>query len=462
MVIDGIGEWACTSIGFGENNKIKIIKEQRFPHSLGFLYSAFTQYLGFKVNAGEYKVMGLAPYGKPIYIDTIKDNIANFSENGVITIDTQYFDFITGSTMVNGKFCEIFGNPIFDPKSSLQQKQMDIASSIQKFFEQAIKRIVAYASQITKSQNLVMAGGVALNCVANGEILKDKLFKNVWIQPAAGDAGSALGAALLASYDHFKIERVLVKGQDSQKASLLGDEFSNSEIEEVLKNYNFKYYFFPNDKLFDEISELLIKKNVIGIFQGKMEFGPRALGSRSIIADPRIQSMQKKINLNIKFRESFRPFAPIVKEDKANQWFDILQNDNYMLFTADVLQEKLKQLSNEQKNVQGIERLNIKLSEIPAVTHVNGSARLQTINSTKHPYVYKILDSFETKTDCPVLVNTSFNIRGEPIVRTPLDALRCFMNTNMDILVLENFVAHKSEQKDQLIEEQYKNYIKND
>ena len=462
VVIDGIGEWACTSIGYGNKEKIELLKEQRFPHSLGFLYSAFTQYLGFRVNSGEYKVMGLAPYGEPIYLKKIKENIANINNDGVVSLDTSYFDFMTGEKMINENFCKVFDGPIFNPNNELTQREMNIASSIQYFVEEAVENIVKFSIKTTGNRNVVMAGGVALNCVANGKILKNNIVDNLWIQPAAGDAGSALGSALLANYEHYGLNRNLINNEDSQKSSLLGDIFSENKIKESLELYNFNYNQYSEDKLFDKISSSLIEGKVIGVFQGPMEFGPRALGSRSIIGDPRNPSMQKKLNLKIKFRESFRPFAPIVKEEKAKEWFEILQNDNYMLLTADVVKSKMKKLNKEEKQYTGLKKLHLNRSEIPAVTHVNGSARVQTININKHPYIYKILENFEQKTGCPVLVNTSFNIRGEPIVRTPIDALRCFMNTNMDILVLESFFLMKTKQDKQLVEDEYKNFIEED
>lgn len=462
VVIDGIGEWSCTTVGYGESNKINLIAEQRFPHSIGLLYSAFTQYLGFKVDSGEYKVMGLAPYGESKYIDIIKNNLVQIENDGSIQINTEYFDFMTGKSMINEKFCNLFKSPIFNPKHKLTQREMDIAKSIQMIVEEIVTKIVTYAIKQSGFRDVAMAGGVALNCVANGKLLKNKIVDSLWVQPAAGDAGGALGAALLANYCHFKLKRTVHVGHDKQKASLLGDVYTFHEIKNSLDLYDFDYIDVNDDSIYDIISVYLEEGKVIGLFHGAMEYGPRALGSRSIIGDPRNHNMQKIINQKIKFRESFRPFAPIVKEDKAKDWFNLYQNDNYMLLTADVKKNRMKKIKPSDQKKKGFEQLDVLRSEIPAVTHVDGSARLQTINAAKHPYLYNILNKFEEKTGCPVLINTSFNIRGEPIVRTPLDALRCFMNTNMDILILDRFVLQKSKQNSQLIEKDYKDFIKND
>ena len=459
VVLDGIGEWACTSIGRGINNRIELLAEQRFPHSLGFLYSAFTQYLGFKVDSGEYKVMGLAPYGKAIYSEIIKEKLISIKENGILEINTDYFDFMSGKSMINSKFEDLFGKRKRLKDSTLNKFHFDIAASIQEVTEQIVEKIVKFAINLTGSKNLVMAGGVALNCVSNGNLLRKGIVDKIWIQPCAGDGGTSLGAALFAAYNFYDLNRFINKNDD-QKGSYLGPSFSNEKIEKVLKSFDFKYERYEQKaELIDLITDKIIEGNVIGLFQGRMEYGPRALGARSIIADPRNSSMQETLNLKIKFRESFRPFAPMVLEEKSLEWFEKISKSPYMLLTTQVKDIKINKLGTEK---EGFDLLKTVISEIPSVTHVNGSARIQTVNEFQNKYVYQILKNFDLKTGCPILINTSFNIRGEPIVCTPYDALSCFMNTNMDYLVIEDFVLSKKSQKKQLVKNEFLDYLKND
>ena len=459
VVIDGIGEWACTSIGVGKGEKVELLQEQRFPNSVGFLYSAFTQYLGFKVDSGEYKVMGLAPYGKPKYVEKIKNELIDVGDNGTLELELKYFDFISGNQMINKNFDFLFGAPKRKETEILEQFHFDIAASIQAVVEEIIEKIVVYAVKITGNRKLVMAGGVSLNCVSNGKLLNKKIVDELWVQPCAGDGGGALGAALLASYSHFHEERIINKN-DSQKGSYLGPSYSREEIENILKSFGFVYQNFETkEKLFDETANKLNEGKVIGVFQGRMEYGPRALGSRSIIADPRNSRMQENLNQKIKFRESFRPFAPIVLEERSLEWFEKLEKSPYMLFTTQVEKEKLISLSIEEQKKTGLEMLQVVRSKIPAVTHVNQSARIQTVTQDRNYYVYSLLKAFEKKTGCPILINTSFNIRGEPIVCTPFDALQCFMNTNMDFIVLENFLIDKKRQQKQLVQKEFLEYL---
>ncbi len=459
VVLDGIGEWACTSIGKGINNRLELLAEQRFPNSLGFLYSAFTQYLGFKVDSGEYKVMGLAPYGKAIYKEIIKEKLISIHENGVLELNTDYFDFMAGKSMINSKFEDLFGKRKRIKDSVLNNFHFDIAASIQEVTEEIVEKIVQFAVNLAGSRNLVMAGGVALNCVSNGNLISKGIVDKIWIQPCAGDGGTSLGAALFAAYNFYDLNRNINKNDD-QKGSYLGPSFSNEKIEKVLKTFDFKYERYEEkSELIDVITDKIIKGNVIGLFQGRMEYGPRALGARSIIADPRNSSMQEILNLKIKFRESFRPFAPMVLEEKSLDWFENIKQSPYMLLTTKVKDIKMKKLSKE---LEGFDLLKSDISEIPSVTHVNGSARIQTVNKFQNKYIYEILKNFDLKTGCPILINTSFNIRGEPIVCTPYDALSCFMNTNMDFLVLENFILNKKSQNKQLVREEFLDYLKND
>lgn len=448
LTVDGVGEWATTTIGKGDGNSLSLIKEIHFPHSLGLLYSAFTHYTGFKVNSGEYKVMGLAPYGEPKYVDTIYEHIIDLKADGSFTLNMDYFDYCTGLTMTNRKFDKLFGGPRRTPESNLTQKEMDLARSVQEVVEEAILRMARYAKEITGSDNLCMAGGVALNCVANGRILRSGLFKDIWIQPAAGDAGGALGAALAAWHLYLNKPREIIATKDSMKGSYLGPEYTESAIETFLTSKKIPYIKLSYDSLQNDVAELLKQEKVVGWFAGRMEFGPRALGARSIIGDARSQKMQSIMNLKIKYRESFRPFAPAVLRKNVSEYFEMDCDSPYMLLVAPVKEERCMQMSDMQKsNLWGIDLLNVPRSDIPAVTHVDYSARVQTVHKETNPKYYGLIEKFSEKTGCPVIVNTSFNVRGEPIVCTPEDAYRCFMRTEMDYLVLENFLIDKSQQQ---------------
>jgi carbamoyltransferase len=461
LIIDGVGEWSCTTIAHGENNNIKLIAEQRFPHSIGFLYSSFTQYLGFKVDSGEYKLMGLAPYGEPKFVDKIKKNIVSFDSKGQIKLSLEKFDFLNGDKMINQNFENIFGRPQLIEGEEIEQFHMDIAKSIQVVIEEIIYNVTSYAVELTSCRNLVMAGGVALNCVNNGKLLKSCLIDKLWVQPCSGDGGGALGAALATYASVFDSSRK-ININDSQNGSYLGPSFSMDDIKDLLDGYKFIYVKYESANLANELAKQLALGKVVGLFQGRMEYGPRALGARSIIADPRDQKMQSRLNLKIKFRESFRPFAPIVLEESYKEWFEnVGEGSPYMLLTTKVLKSKLVDLSNSEKSKSGFDKLHANRSSIPAVTHVDDSARIQTISKERNNFVYDLLKSFEKETGCPVLINTSFNIRGEPIVCSPSDALRCFMNTNMDILALENYLLIKSEQAGQLVDDNFKDYLKN-
>lgn len=444
ITIDGAGEWQTTTIGIGEGNKIKILKEINFPNSLGLLYSAFTYYCGFRVNSGEYKLMGLAPYGKPVYLDLIKKELIKINDDGSYAINEKYFNYVSGLKMINKKFSALFGRPPLGADGKPDQFYMDIAASIQELFNEILVKIAIKAKSLTNMDNLVLAGGVALNCVANSKILSKSGFKNVWIQPAAGDAGGALGAALYIYYNYQGANRNTDNINDFQKGSYLGPEFTDEEIEIFLKKSGALYRKVSEDELVDTISDAIINQKVIGWFQGRMEFGPRALGSRSIIGDARSSEMQSVMNLKIKFRESFRPFAPSVLEDKAGEYFDTKTASPYMLLTAQVKKDKLIQSDCEGKT--GLELLNLKRSVITAVTHVDNSARLQTVNEKDNGLYYKLIKKFYDKSGCPVIINTSFNVRGEPIVCEPADAYYCFMGTNIDVLALGSFILYKEEQ----------------
>ncbi|MFA4884218.1 MAG: carbamoyltransferase N-terminal domain-containing protein [Candidatus Margulisiibacteriota bacterium] len=454
IVVDAMGEWSCSSIGLGEGAKIELLKEQRFPHSVGLLYSAFTQFLGFKVNSGEYKVMGLAPYGTPKYANLIKDKLVEINDDGSIKLNTEYFDFMTGRRMISRNFQRLFNAPERRPEGPLTERDADVASSIQKVVEEIMGKIVRQAVRLTGQKKVAMAGGVALNCVVNGKLLKSDIVEDLWIQPAAGDAGGALGAALLAHYNLFGRERKADGKNDSQKGSFLGPAFSGETIKKILDLHGFVYDEVGESELPARLCNLIAGGKVIGIFQGKMEFGPRALGARSIIGDARDPDMQKKMNLKIKYRESFRPFAPVVLAEEAAEWFEIKTESPYMLITAQVAAAKL--VPGYDNDRSGIGSINKVRSIIPAVTHVDCSARVQTVDRQRGPYLHRLLEAFKGKTGCPVMVNTSFNVRGEPIVGAPIDALRCFMNTEMDYLVLERFILDKQKQKKQLIESEFK------
>jgi carbamoyltransferase len=446
LTLDGVGEWATTTVAHGKGNEITMLKEIHFPHSLGLLYSAFTYYTGFKVNSGEYKVMGLAPYGKPIYKDLILKNLIDVKNDGSFRLDMSYFNFATGLTMTNKKFEDLFGKPVRKKEDELlTQFHMDIASSIQAVTEEIVVRLTKDIAKEYNVKNLCMAGGVALNCVANGKVLKKKIFQNIWVQPAAGDAGGSLGAALAYWHQELKNERI-TDLTDSMKGSYLGPSYENPIIEKKLISLNANYKKCTDDDLMDILANELSKEKTVGWFQGRMEFGPRALGARSILADPRSERTQKELNLKVKFRESFRPFAPSVLAEDASSWFDLENPSPYMLLVANVKKNIQIPMTHDQEKLFGIERLNIKRSKIPAVTHVDYSARVQTVHQKTNPKYYKLIKKFKSITGCPVLVNTSFNIRGEPIVCTPEDAFKCFMGTNLDILVIENFIMYKEDQ----------------
>ena len=461
LTLDGVGEWATSTVAIGKENRITMTKEIHFPHSIGLLYSAFTYYTGFKVNSGEYKVMGLAPYGEPKYTDIILKELIDVKEDGSFRLNMKYFNYATGLTMTNDKFSKLFGHKVRDPKKELlTQFHMDIAASIQEVVEIIVLKLVSSIQKETKIDNLCLAGGVALNCVANGKIIKNKIFKDVWIQPASGDAGGSLGAALAFWYHELAKPRKQNK-LDSMNGAYLGPKYNEREIEKSLNNLGANFTHYESDKLIEEVAKELKNGKIVGWFQGRMEFGPRALGCRSIIADPRSENMQKNLNLKIKFRESFRPFAPSIIREDLNNWFELNCDSPYMLLVADV--KKSIQIKENQNNKKlfGIERLNLKRSSIPAVTHVDYSARIQTVHSDTNPKYYKLLKRFKKITECPILVNTSFNIRGEPIVCTIEDAFNCFMGTELDLLVCENFVLYKNDQ-DQNFINNYKEKIELD
>jgi len=453
LTADGVGEWATTTVAIGKGNKLDIKKEIHFPHSLGLLYSAFTFYTGFKVNSGEYKLMGLAPYGNPIYEDKILQ-LVDIKEDGTFRLDQDYFNYATGLTMTSSKFHNLFGQEPRNPKyEKLTQFHMDIAASIQKVTEDIMINLSKSIRKEYNIKNLCLAGGVALNCVANGKILKEKIFDNIWIQPAAGDAGGSLGAALALWHLDQGNERK-INLNDDMKGSYLGPEFTQNQIEEELKSIGAIYESVNYEKLINFTSEHLSNEKAIGWFQGRMEFGPRALGGRSILGDPRSEKMQRNLNLKVKYRESFRPFAPsILKEDLSN-WFNLNVESPYMLLVADIKSEKKIEMTEEQKQLFGIDKLNIKRSEIPAVTHVDYSARIQTVNQKNNKYYYDLISKFKEITGCPVIVNTSFNVRGEPIVNTPTDAFNCFMGTELDYLVIGNCILEKNKQ-DQNLKKDY-------
>ena len=446
LTADGVGEWASTTVAIGKSNALDIKKEIHFPHSLGLLYSAFTYYIGFKVNSGEYKLMGLAPYGEPKYENLIKDNLIDIKVDGSFRLNQDFFNYSTGLTMTNNKFHDLFGKqPRDSKKDEITQFHMDIAASIQKVTEDVMLTLSRSLRKEFNIPNLCLAGGVALNCVANGKILKEKIFDNIWIQPAAGDAGGSLGAALALWHLEHKKERK-ISNTDDMKGSYLGPEYSQKEIETKLNNLGAKFEILNEESLLNKTAEDLFKGNTIGWFQGRMEFGPRALGARSIIADPRSSIMQKKLNLKIKYRESFRPFAPSVLSDEVSNWFDIETDSPYMLLVSKVKKNKQIKMNEDQKKLFGINKLNIKRSEIPAVTHVDYSARIQTVNKNTNKKYYNLIKKFKEKTNCPVIVNTSFNVRGEPIVNTPEEAFKCFMGTELDKLVIGNCYIDKNKQ----------------
>jgi len=446
ITFDGVGEWSTSTYGVGRGNKIDLFKEIRFPHSLGLLYSAFTYYTGFKVNSGEYKLMGLAPYGEPRYEQKIRDHLIDVKDDGSFWLDQSYFNYSAGLTMTGPRFHDLFGEPPRGPESLLTQFHMDIAASIQRVTEDVMMRIVRYVHRETGMENLCMAGGVALNCVANGIVQREGPFKKIWLQPAAGDAGGSLGGALFAWYQLMEKPRT-PESPDSQQGSYVGPNFTNDQIRAYLESIGANAEFYEDeDTLCDEIAKLIDAGKIVGLFQGRMEFGPRALGGRSIIGDPRNPEMQSKMNLKIKFRESFRPFAPSVLAEHVSEWFDIDRESPYMLLVAEVAKKHQIPMTAEQEKLFGIEKLNVPRSKIPAATHVDYSARIQTVHRETNPRYYDLINEFYKLTGCPVVVNTSFNVRGEPIVCTAADAYRCFMRCDMDALVIGNFVLDKQAQ----------------
>ncbi|MHC1738956.1 MAG: carbamoyltransferase [Ignavibacteriaceae bacterium] len=447
LTIDGVGEWTTTSIGRGNRNSIELLSEIKFPHSLGMLYSAFTYYTGFRVNSGEYKVMGLAPYGEPKYADLILSELMDLKEDGSFKLNMKYFNYCAGLTMTNEKFHKLFGGSPRKPESELTQREMDLARSVQDVTEIVMMKIAKHIAESTGEKNLVLAGGVALNCVANGKILNSGIFENIWIQPAAGDAGGALGAALSVWHGYLGINRTADNRTDSMKGAYLGTEYDNIFIEDFLRTNDISYEVIPDAEVAKKGAELIASENVVGWFQGRMEFGPRALGARSIIGDARSPKMQSIMNLKIKYRESFRPFAPSVLGTKVNEFFEFSGASPYMLLVADVQKTKRREMTEGEKKLFGIEKLNIIRSEIPAVTHIDYSARLQTVHKETNPLFFELIEEFDKMTGVPVIINTSFNVRGEPIVCSPQDAFVCFMRTEMDYLMLGNFLLDKKKQK---------------
>ncbi len=445
LTVDGVGEWACTTVTDGSGNAIEMLYEQHFPHSLGLLYSAFTYFTGFRVNSGEYKMMGLAPYGEPVYVERIYDNLLDLKEDGSFRLNLDYFDFLVGLKMTNEKFARLFDGPERKPETEITRREMNIARSAQVVTEEIMLRLARFAHRETGRKNLCLAGGVALNCVANGRILSEGPFENVWIQPASGDAGGALGAALYIWHRYLDKPRVADGVRDSQYGSYLGPEYSESEVTAYLESNNYPYSRLGDAEMPGRVAELLDSEKVVGLFQGKMEFGPRALGARSIIGDARSPKMQRIMNLKIKFRESFRPFAPSVLAEDVGEYFGIDSASPYMLITADVREDKLVN-GGGQGGAEGLARVNEVRSVVPAITHVDNSARIQTVDGLSNKPYYEIIRAFKQRTGCPVIINTSFNVRGEPIVMSPEDAYRCFMRTNMDYLVLGNVILDKTEQ----------------
>jgi carbamoyltransferase len=456
LTMDGVGEWATTSVAIGRGSDLQMIREIHFPHSLGLLYSAFTYYTGFKVNSGEYKVMGLAPYGTPVYKDLILEKIMDVKDDGSFRLDQQYFNYCTGLTMTNGKFDDLFGGPPRREGELLTQKHMDLAASVQAVTEEVVLRLTRSLAEEFKIGNLCLAGGVALNCVANGKVLRDAAFKNVWVQPAAGDAGGALGAALNAYHLNQQKPRTLNGAMDGMKGSYLGPELPQSEIESRLTAAGARFTVHDLSEIIDVTAQALSDGKAVGWYQGRMEFGPRALGGRSIIADPRSPEMQKTLNLRVKYRESFRPFAPSVLREDVADWFNIDTDSPYMLMVAPVAEKHRRAMSDAENALFGIEKLNVPRSEIPAVTHVDYSARIQTVHAETNPRYHALISAFKAKTGCPVVVNTSFNVRGEPIVNTPEDAFRCFMGSEIEVLVCGNCYLKKEDQ-DPALKLDYKN-----
>ena len=446
LTMDGVGEWATTSVGLGSGNSLEMTKEIHFPHSLGLLYSAFTYYTGFKVNSGEYKVMGLAPYGEPKYKDLVLEHLMDLKEDGTFRLDMSYFDYCTGLRMTNEKFDELFGGPPRKAEDRVTQREMDLAASVQAVTEEVVLRLTRTLAKETETKNLCLAGGVALNCVANGKVLRDGVFDNIWVQPAAGDAGGALGAALTAMHLFQGQPRITNGALDSMSGSYLGPEFAQDEIERRLSAAGAVFEVLGGADLLEATVDALVAEKAVGWFQGRMEFGPRALGNRSILGDPRSPNMQKTLNLRVKYRESFRPFAPSILAEDVSDWFELERESPYMLQVADVTQPHRKAMTEEQESLFGIDKLNVPRSDIPAVTHVDYSARIQTVHRETNPRYHALLTAFKARTGCPVLVNTSFNVRGEPIVCTPEDAFRCFMGTDVEVLVVGDCLLKKEDQ----------------
>ena len=458
LTLDGVGEWTTTSIAVGSGSELKVLKEIHFPHSLGLLYSAFTYYTGFKVNSGEYKVMGLAPYGEPRYSDLIKEKLITIASDGSFQLDMSYFDYATGLTMTNKKFNSLFGGPPRKSETELTQREMDLAASVQKVTEDIVINIAKVIAKETGEKNLCLAGGVALNCVANGILLREKVFDNIWIQPAAGDAGGALGAALSIWYLHHKKERNSSSNRDSMKGAFLGPGFEDNEIESKLKSLGAVYIKLSEEDLIEEVASALTAEKAVGWMQGRMEFGPRALGARSIIADPRSPLMQKQLNLKVKYRESFRPFAPSVLRDDVNDWFEHDSDSPYMLFVADVQKDKHLTMTSNEEELFGIDKLNVPRSSVPAITHIDYSARIQTVHEDTNSKYHAVISKFKEKTGCPLVVNTSFNVRGEPIICSPEDAFKCFMGTELDVLAIGNCLLLKEDQNQELKENYEERY----
>ena len=455
LTLDGVGEWTTTSLAIGKGSDLQVVKEIHFPHSLGLLYSAFTYYTGFKVNSGEYKVMGLAPYGEPRYADLIREKLITVADDGSFQLDMSYFDYATGLKMTNKKFDALFGGPPRTSETELTQREMDLAASVQKVTEDIVLELARGIAKETGERNLCLAGGVALNCVANGILLREKIFDNIWIQPAAGDAGGALGAALSTWYLHHNKERVTATERDAMKGAYLGPEFTDKEIETELTACGANFKRLSETEMIEEVASALADEKAVGWMQGRMEFGPRALGGRSIIADPRSPVMQKQLNLKVKYRESFRPFAPSVLGEDVGEWFEHENDSPYMLLVADVQNDKRRAMTAEEEALFGIDKLNVPRSSVPAVTHVDYSARIQTVHAETNYCYHSLISKFKEKTGCPIVVNTSFNVRGEPIVCTPTDAFRCFMGTELDVLAVGNYFLVK-EKQDEAILENYK------
>jgi carbamoyltransferase len=446
LTMDGVGEWATTSAGIGRGSELTLTKEIHFPHSLGLLYSAFTYYTGFKVNSGEYKVMGLAPYGEPRFAATILDKLIDLKPDGSFRLDLDYFDYCTGLTMTNARFDALFGGPPREPSELLTQRHMDLAASVQAVTEEVVVRLARALAAETGMKALCLAGGVALNCVANGRVLRDGAFRDIWIQPAAGDAGGAVGAALAAYHHHEGLPRPPSNGRDTMRGAYLGPAYAQDDIETRLAAAGARFAVLPDDAMIDETAKTLAAEKAVGWFQGRMEFGPRALGARSILADPRSPAMQKTLNLKVKYRESFRPFAPSVLREDVAEWFELDADSPYMLLVAPVKRSRQRPMSDADRARFGIDKLNVPRSDIPAVTHVDYSARIQTVHPDTSPRYHALISRFRALTGCPVLVNTSFNVRGEPIVNTPQDAFRCFMGSEIDLLVAGNCVLRKEDQ----------------